>query len=123
MPEDPRKSHPHGARFVGAVSLGLAALATKWGLFNQLEAAKRGAPVIWMAAHALYAAPGFGMLGLLLLVFGDAKFLRRWIEIEGEDRVSPRVIWLIIAGMIPGMLLHSWLLTRLHELGYDEGHG
>ncbi len=123
MLDDPRTSHPHGARLVGAAALGLAAVATKWGLFNQLDAAKRGAPVIWMAAHALYAAPGFGMLGLLLLGFGDAKFLRRWMEVEGEDRVSPRVVWLIAAGMIPGMLLHWWLVTRLHELGYEDGRG
>ncbi len=120
MVEGPRTTPSRGARLAGAAALVLAAFAIKWGLFDQLEAAKRGAPFVRMATYALLAAPGFGMLGLLLIVFGDATFLRRWIEVEGQDRVSPRVVWLIAAGMIPGMLLYAWLMAQLNDLGYEE---
>ena len=39
MVDAPRRSHARGARLVGAAALGLAAIAIKWGLFDQLDAA------------------------------------------------------------------------------------
>lgn len=53
----------------------LASAALKWGLFDQLRAAREGAAVIDLAMYSLLAAPGFAVLGLLLVIFGNARFL------------------------------------------------
>jgi hypothetical protein len=105
---------------VGAAALALGALALRWGWFAPLDAARRGVPIFWLSKIALLAAPGFCILGLLFIVFGDASFLRRWIEVEGEDRVSPRAIWFIVFGMIPGAILYGILSWKLNEMGYRE---
>ena len=109
-----------GARIVGAAALAVGTLALRWGWVAPLDAARRGVPILWLSKPALLAAPGFGLLGVLLVLFGDASFLRRWIEVEGEDRVSPRVVWLIVFGMIPGAILYGILSWRLVQLGYRE---
>jgi hypothetical protein len=111
------------ARLVGGATLALAGVALKWGLFDQLRAAREGAAVIALATYSLFVAPGFAALGLLLVIFGEARFLTRWIEVESEDRISPCVLWFIVGGMVPGTLLCLWLQSALTELGYQEMGG
>lgn len=111
------------ARLAGIGLVAVGAFLFKLGFLDVLRAAEAHAPSVSTSTKAVGVAPGFALLGLLLVVIGapgdGSAGPSRYIVNASDRRLKP-LGWLIVAVVFaPGLVLWLWLSARLRELGYD----
>jgi hypothetical protein len=114
------------ARAAGLALVGIAVVLLKLDYFDVIRDAEAGVPSVDASSKALVLTPACLVFGLVLLLTGAPRdlatgFGRHFMVGERPQRKVTPLGWALVAALaLPGLGLYLWMMSHLHELGYQQ---
>jgi hypothetical protein len=111
-------------RLGGGVMIGISALLFKIAFLDVLADARRGAGHVSTSMKGLVVAPGFLLLGILLVLMGapqgrPGRVASWFVDGHGPTSRLKPLGWVAVGIVLaPGFGLYVWLQDQLSALGY-----